>query len=488
MAMSRSANLQRLLGIVFLAVVSTVSGAEEKTENFDRDPGWEARNTVPPRLAVRTIRQDFGYDPQAPFGDHQAAVGGYISAAAEPAYYGKKLPPRTLEDALSASGSFVCADGRFHVLLGFFNAGTLNEWRTPNTMVLRLSGRGDVCYAWLEYATQRWRAGGDSPQGFPTVRDARTGKVRPKGFAAQKVVHHWSLEYDPKGNGGRGVLSATIDGERASCHLANGHKADGAAFNRFGLLNVMKSAGGGGEIWIDHLTINGQPEDLRSDPAWDALNNRRTYTSKIVRPFSDFGYQPSHFAGGKNAGELGGLVFRGDCRFPERMASYADRLSELALEKPLRAAGRVCLKRGVTDSTVLFGFFHSEDSMAVNPSQSSGLPKCFLGISTDGPSREGFFFSPVYRLQGDAHGAVKRGAPRIYPDGVPHTWNLEYRPEANAGNGEIELKLDQQSVQLRLGKGHRAMGTRFNRFGLITTWVDGNSQTIYFDDLTYTCR
>ena len=30
--------------------------------------------------------------------------------------------------------------------------------------------------------------------------------------------------------------------------------------------------------------------------------------------------------------------------------------------------------------------------------------------------------------------------------------------------------------------------SRFNRFGLISTWVDGNSQTIYFDDLTYTCK
>jgi hypothetical protein len=39
-----------------------------------------------------------------------------------------------------------------------------------------------------------------------------------------------------------------------------------------------------------------------------------------------------------------------------------------------------------------------------------------------------------------------------------------------------------------LAPGHKADGTRFNRFGLITTWIDGNGQTIYLDDLTYTWK
>jgi hypothetical protein len=83
---------------------------------------------------------------------------------------------------------------------------------------------------------------------------------------------------------------------------------------------------------------------------------------------------------------------------------------------------------------------------------------------------------------------VKRGAPHIYPDGVSHDWSLEYSPQGAAGNGQITLTLDQQSVRLDLHKGHRATGAHFNRFGIITTWIDGNSQTIYFDDLTYTCK
>ena len=185
---------------------------------------------------------------------------------------------------------------------------------------------------------------------------------------------------------------------------------------------------------------------------------------------------------------MGGLVFRGDCRFPDRMASYADRLQDLTLDKPIHASGKVCLRRGVTDSTVLFGFFHSEISMKSNSSQNSGLPKCFLGISTDGPSREGFFFSPTYRINGDGHGQAKRDQPRIFPDAQSYDWSLDYSPTGANGRGEICATLGKQSVRLPLGAGHKTTGAQFNRFGLITTWIDGNSQNIYFDDLRYTCR
>jgi hypothetical protein len=190
----------------------------------------------------------------------------------------------------------------------------------------------------------------------------------------------------------------------------------------------------------------------------------------------------------KGVGDLGGVVFRGDCRYAEKMASYADRRDELTLDKPLRASSKVCLRRGVTDSTVLIGFFHAEDSMAVDPSQDQGSPTSFLGSSSDGPSREGFYFGPAYRIKGDGRGQASTGSPRIYPDSSRHDWTLEYSPTAASGRGQITVTLDKQPIQLTLGKGHRAIGARLNRFGLISTWLDGKSQTIYFDDLTYTCK
>jgi len=44
----------------------------------------------------------------------------------------------------------------------------------------------------------------------------------------------------------------------------------------------------------------------------------------------DFGYSDTIFAGGKAKGEIGGLIFRGDCRYPARMAYYADRVGPLS--------------------------------------------------------------------------------------------------------------------------------------------------------------
>jgi len=171
------------------------------------------------------------------------------------------------------------------------------------------------------------------------------------------------------------------------------------------------------------------------------------------------------------------------------MAYYADRLEPLSLARPLRAAGKVCLRRGVSDSTVLFGFFNARESTLSNPAQDSGLPASFVGISTDGPSRDGFCFSPTYRVGSHSRGvggdAVR---PRIYPDGKPHDWTFDYSPTAADGNGAITVTLGKQSIELALDRGARESGARFDRFGLITTWFDGNSQTIYFDDLTYTFR
>jgi hypothetical protein len=461
---------------------------KERVARFDADPGWEGRNNRPRSPEKRTVRQDFGYRRTAHAGGQPGEVGGLITAAAEPAYYAKRLAAKSLDEPFTASGRLVCTGPAFHVQLGFFHAATVNEWRTPNSVTLRLLGRGDVFYAYPGYATAKWRAGEDSPGGFPTARDPQTGRANPRGFPVGVPVR-WSLRYDPKGNNGGGTVTATLGDETAVCHLDPGHKADGATFTRFGLLPVQKSADDGGEVWLDDVTIDGQTDDFANDPGWEGVGNRRTYQTADVRPWFDFGYSPTRHAGGRAAGELGGLVFRGDCRYPDKLAAYGDRLAPLTLEKPLRASGKVALRRAVSDSTILLGFYHSEDSLAVTPSQVSGWPKGFLGVAVEGPSREGFFFYPAYRLRdGEAEYADGPARPRILPDGTAHDWSLAYDPAAAGGRGRVVVTLGRQSVGLDLAPGHRAAGARFDRFGLVTTWVDGNGQRVYFDDLTYTCE
>ena len=73
------------LGLLFPAI------AEERTEHFDRDPGWEGHNNRLP-VSPRTIRQDFGYSKTSHAAEPAGRIGGFITAAAEPAYYAKKLP------------------------------------------------------------------------------------------------------------------------------------------------------------------------------------------------------------------------------------------------------------------------------------------------------------------------------------------------------------------------------------------------------------
>lgn len=450
-------------------------GSQMKFETFDRDPGWDAHHNRSAAPEPRAIRQDFGYDARG-------AAGGFVTPAAEPAYYAKVLPKATLEEPLTASGTLRVDDGPGNTLIGFFNSATLNEWRTPNTIALRVNARGEGFHLHVEYCTSRWRAGGDF---FATTGPG--GKKDCRLIPGGKAVHRWSLTYDPRGNGGAGELVAALGDEKVVLPLDPGHKGDGATFDRFGLLTVMKSADSGGSLWIDDLSVNGAAERFDADPGWEGRGNRRSYVTKNVRPRFDFGFSPTRHAGGQ-AGELGGLVFRGDERYPDRMAYYGDRLKPLTLDRPLRASGRVCLRRGVTDSTVLLGFFHSTGSMKVSTSQASGIPENFLGLAIEGPSSEGFLVYPLYGVDREAqgsHAGRESRRPYIYPDGRPHEWTLEYSP---VGNGKLTVALDGQPVTLELTRAHREIGARFDRFGIVTTHIDGNAQEVYFDDLKYTAE
>src|SRR5205807_9679790 len=105
-------------------------------------------------------------------------------------------------------------------------------------------------------------------------------------------------------------------------------------------------------------------------------------------------------------------------------------------------------------------------------------------------SSEGFYLYPTYGL--DQEGVRADGGrgtptpPYIYPDGESRHWSLDYDPDGNGGTGSIIVTLDGQAVTLNLDAGHKQIGAHFNRFGMITTHIDGSGQTVYFDDLTYT--
>jgi len=470
---------------VIASLAETARGQQllSKTETFDVDPGWDGRNNRALQPEPRQIVQNFGFDMSGSnAGGPAGEIGGFITPAGEPAYYGKVISPKSFSDTLSASGILNVPQGGGHTLIGFFNADTVNEWRTPNTIALRIYGRGAHFLAYAEYGTGLWRAGGATLGGEAPI---------PSGAP----IYPFSLNYDPTGAGGLGAVTATVGSHTVFIPLEPGHKADGAMFNRFGILNVVKSADDPGQVWLDNLIIDGQIHRFNTDPGWDQLNNRNTYLSTNVRPRFDFGYSPAtNFAGGQSGGEIGGHTFRGDSRVEfngSRMAYYGDQLNEtLSLDQPLHAEGKVAFRRGVSDSTTLIGFFHSDDSMRSSNSQVSATPENFVGAAIEGPSAEGFYLYPTYGL--DPEGVRASGGrgtptpPYIYPNGESHRWTLDYDPSGNGGAGSIIVTLDGQAVTLNLDAGHKQIGAHFNRFGIITTHIDGNGQTVYFDDLTYT--
>ena len=481
---------QRILIFVLAgqaALWDWAAGAATREEHFDQEPtNWEGINNRNTNFPTRTVTQDFGYSEESRnINEKPGEIGGTINPAGEAAYYGYRLPSRlSLDDPLSASGKILVIPGKGHFLLGFFNAGTLNEWRTPNTLVARINGRGENFHCHLEFCSRRWRADAGA-----------IGEIVPgKRLAARSIqsgkVYEWRLVYEPKGGKGNGLMTLALNDQSATCTISKENREEGASFTHFGLLPVMKSWDDPGQVWLGEMTINGKRFDFATDPQWDALSNRRTYQTTNTRPRFDFGWSPTHYAGGKGAGELGGLIFRGDCREPQRMGAYGDKLSLLTLKTRLLAKGKVSMLRGVSDSTASIGFYNSKSSLAPNPAQDQSIPMDYLGINIEGPSSEGFFFYPVYRVHGSIAQAFdcRAGrALRIYPDGQVHEWVLEYDPEQANGRGRISLSLDGQNSALELAPKTKEIGASFDRFGICTPWIDGNSVTAYFDDLEYTC-
>ena len=74
-----------------------------KTESFDLDPGWVGVNNRSARtLDPVTIRQDFGFSPDTAHAGggrpgEPGEFGGFITAAAEIAFYGKVIEQASFE-------------------------------------------------------------------------------------------------------------------------------------------------------------------------------------------------------------------------------------------------------------------------------------------------------------------------------------------------------------------------------------------------------
>lgn len=453
-----------------------------RTEMFAKDPDWEGfRNLLrPAKLPV--VRQDFGYQPtQFAGGTSPGEIGGTIQRSLTRARYSTAIKSSSLNDTLSASGKLAVTNGRggAGVMIGWFNQNS-RGWRTPNSLAFRLDGNGDKFWVFYEYGTNRRKTGGGGA--FEGERYQTTPTLP---FPADGKSHNWSLTYDPNAQNGAGEITFQIDDRVYAVPLAPGHKPDGATFDRFGIWNV-ETSGDSMDVYFDDLVVDGKEFNFDSDPKWIGEGNKVQFTERVIRPYHNFGYQPSNYAGGE-PGEIGGIFFR-----DEQPAYYAADVGRLDLKRPLFASGKVAFREGGADSGIIFGWFNSNSKRNKETPEYEKRQTDYLGVMVEGPSRVGHYFRATYS---NSHGSG--GAPFemtdannqrtvILPDGKPHEWSLLYDPQAAGGNGRITVIFDGRSHTLDLKPGEREQGATFDRFGFFNIQAGGHHVDIYFDELVYT--
>lgn len=473
-----------LVALALLLCTSRTAAAQQtrRVEPFDVNPRWDGfRNRLKPRSPQQSV-QDFGYRSTSRAGGKAAGeIGGVVQRSSDAAFYAMSVRPRSLDDELHASGVLAvpAAGGGSGVMVGWF-AAPPPSWRTPNSLAFRIDGNGGKFWMFYEYGTSRWRTGGGG-----AFEGERYQTTTTPAFPADGKPHRWSLEYDPAGVGGRGEIVFRVDEREYRLEVAEGHRADGARFDHFGIWNVQ-APGDRLELYLDDLVVDGRRFEFDADPRWDSLRNKAKYTERFVRPFHDFGFSRSNHAGGQ-PGEIGGIVFR-----DERPSYYAAPTGALTLDDELVAAGRFSLNKAGSDSGVYIGWFNSAAKQAKSTSDYERPQSGYLAVLIEGPSRAGHYFRPAYgtsdgrgQIAGETS-AAGRAWPLVYPDGRSHEFRIHYRPQAAGGRGAIEVTLDGAADRFELRPMERGRGTTFDRFGIFNLQAGGHAVEIYLDDLSFT--
>lgn len=497
-----------------------------RTEHFDRDPGWEGHNNrlKPDPKDIVTVVQDFGYSATNFAGSEKGEMGGQVWRCTTPAFYADRIPAKTLNDKLTASGKFAftsAADGSglwFGWFRGEQEAGiarprnglglNLDFQRGGGRLAVRLSNQNNkFCGTFIT----------------PYI----PGKFRPAPLSPN-TQYVWRLDYDPEANGGNGRLEFTIrsvgvnesgrqrvaemralanalptklrnqfgpkhgrpdfdDGKPFVVDLPPGFKQDGATFDHFGLMNTIKE-GRPVTIYFDDLTYDGKTENFTRDPNWEGSGNRVRLQEVTSTGYHDFGFSANTCFAGGSPGEMGGVFWR----LNKAYGYYADRIGPLTLNDPLEARGKLLLKVGTPDSEMCFGWFGSAQKMIpqdrLRLRQEGHLNKTenFLGVYLAGPSRLGRCLLPAVVGAKGTKLIFKEvdKTPRPVP-GKVYEWSINYSPSAGNGQGALTVRLGDEAVTFALTPLLKAEGAVFDLFGFFPCG-GGGMVHIFFDDLRYT--
>ena len=471
-----------------------------KSESFDRDPGWDAHNNRVVPADVPIVVQDFGYSATNVAGKAAGEMGGQVTRAAEPAYYADDIGTKTLDDRLTASGTFALtrtASGA-GIFFGFFRANQAGATGRPiSSLGMDMDCERQGARLAVRLITGREKSCGTFVTPFIP------GRFRPTPIHNDGTRYHWKLDYDPQAKNENGRITFTIhsDHDRPDellqpdlpeshrrealsrfphttsfqVDLPEGFKRQETVFDHFGLMNAMKP-GKPVTIYFDDLEYCGRSQDFSHDPHWDGLRNHSRYKAVDVLGAQNFGFSNTSYAGGK-PGEIGGTFWRTE----RNWGYYADKVENLTFGDRLEARGKVVLPAAGPDADMCFGWFRAAAADAA-PDKSGD----FLGIHVGGPTRMGHPFLAAFCAGPKLRGIAKEG-PSPVP-GKAYEWRLLYDPDANGGQGAITVTLGTDAVTLDFKKGEKqqAQNARFDHFGLFSTGPGGQMVKLYLDDLQYT--
>jgi hypothetical protein len=481
---------------ISICITADAAGPTIRRESFNTDPAWEGYNNRIVPVKPLVVRQDFGFSPTNYAGLAKGEMGGHVQRSTTPASYSAKISPKTLDDKLTASGSFAitASQGGAGVFFGFFNS------KQPGGSGRPIGSLGfdfDFEAHGGRLAARLITSGNKSCGTFLTPY--LPGKFRPTPIKTDGSRYHWSLGYNPNAASGYGQFTVTLTSDthktedygplpeisqrealarfpnttKFIVNLPNGFRQEGAMFDRFGMSNMMK-AGGTAKIYFDDLRYNGEAQDFANDPGWIGFGNRATFEDFEKVGAHNFGYSGKTNIAGGAPGEVGGGLWRsGD------YAYYADRVGPLDLRNKLEARGKVHLVTAGPDSDIFLGWFDSNSK-----ERKAGHERNFVGIHVGGPTRVGHYFSPAFASAKGSRAKVEKG-PILVP-GNSYSWSLAYDPAANRGNGELKTTLGDESVTLALKPGQKAEGASLDRFGFFTSTIGGQMVKIFFDELEYT--
>ncbi len=232
-------------------------------QKFDltQDPHWEGRNngsryTEPNFHGMHS----FGWSQTNWAGERPGEIGGLFwrTEPQDPlcSYYGDDVGELTLEDRISFSGTICFTDGMTDAaaFFGYFNRenqvqrfdAARSDVFSPaaSSMGVTIADSSAVGYYFTPHVTSAHREGVE-----------KACEV----FMPDRRRRRLCFNYDPKGNGGTGRVTVTLDGRAYMLDLTPEQRKSGAVFNRFGLANV-RSGGHSVEFYLDDVTYTARRE------------------------------------------------------------------------------------------------------------------------------------------------------------------------------------------------------------------------------------